>query len=139
MSIKKSTGFTLVELLVVLAIIGLIAGLVGPQVIKHLGGARTDTAKLQIEDLSAALDLFYLEVGQYPSSNQGLAALVDNPGGLSNWNGPYLKKRKVPKDPWGNDYHYVYPGQQGAYDIFSYGADNAPGGEKENQDVNSWE
>lgn len=135
----KNAGFTLVELLVVLAIIGLIAGLVGPQVIKHLGGAKTDTAKLQIEDLSAALDLYYLEVGQYPSGNQGLAALVENPGGLPNWNGPYLKKKKIPKDPWGYDFHYIYPGQQGAYDIFSYGADNAPGGEKENQDINSWE
>lgn len=133
-------GFTLVEILVVLAILGLLVGLVGPQVMKHFAGAKSDTAKLQIEDLGAALDLFYLDNGRYPSSSEGLGALVTAPTELPNWNGPYLKKSNIPKDPWGNDYHYLIPGQHGgAYDLSSYGADNAPGGEKDNRDQTSWE
>lgn len=132
-------GFTLVELLVVLAILGLLVGLVGPQVMRHFAGAKSDTAKLQIADLGSALDLFYLDNGRYPSSSEGLGALVTAPAGLANWNGPYLKKSSIPKDPWGNDYHYLHPGQHGPYDLMSYGADNAPGGEKDNRDQVSWE
>ena len=139
MNTKKSSGFTLVELLVVLAILGLIIGLVGPRVMKHLGGAKSDTAKLQVSDFSAALDIFYLENGRYPDTREGLDALVEAPAGMDKWNGPYLKKSKVPKDPWGHDYHYESPGQHGPYDLYSYGADNSPGGEKDNQDVVSWE
>ncbi len=132
-------GFSLIELLVVLAILGLLAGLVGPQVMKFLSGSKTKTTKLQIEDLGGALDLYRLEVGRYPNSNEGLEALVEKPAGAANWNGPYLKKKQLPKDPWGNDYQYRFPGEHGEYDIFSLGADNASGGEGESQDVVSWE
>ena len=135
---RRQPGFTLIELLVVLVILGLLAGLVGPRVMKYLGGAKTDTARLQIEDMSAALDMYRLEVGSYPSSDQGLRALVQDPG-VRGWNGPYLKKDKVPQDPWGNEYHYRYPGQHGEFDLYSLGADGSPGGEKENADINSWE
>lgn len=135
----RSRGFSLIELLVVLAILGLLAGLVGPQVMKFLSGSKTKTAKLQIEDLGGALDLYRLEVGRYPNSGEGLDALVEKPAGAANWNGPYLKKRQVPKDPWGNDYQYRFPGENGEYDLFSLGSDNATGGEGESQDVVSWE
>lgn len=132
-------GFTLVELLVVLAILGLLAGLVGPQVMKFLGGSKTKTAKLQIEDLSGAMDLYRLEVGRYPTTSEGLEALVQQPSGTQNWNGPYLRKSQVPKDPWGFDYQYRSPGENGAFDIWALGADNREGGDGENQDVASWE
>ncbi len=136
---NKSNGFSLVELLVVLAILGMIIGLVGPRVMKHLGSAKSDTAKIQIEDLGATLDIFYLENGRYPNSQEGLSALITKPSGLDNWNGPYLKKQIIPKDPWGNEYHYQAPGSHGDYDLYSYGADNQPGGEKNDRDINSWE
>jgi general secretion pathway protein G len=131
----KERGFTLIELLVVLVILGLLAGLVGPKVMKYLGGAKTDTAKLQIEDLAATLDTFKIEVGRYPNTDEGLQALVEAPAGASNWNGPYLKKKQLPKDPWGNEYHYRFPGQNGEFDLYSLGADNAEGGQGENKDV----
>ncbi len=138
--VKKSMrGFSLIELLVVLAILGLLAGLVGPQVMNALGGAKSKTAKLQIEDLGAALDLFHLEVGRYPNTSEGLKALVERPSGASNWNGPYLKKAKTLKDPWGNEYHYQSPGEHGPYDLYSLGSDNSHGGEGEAQDQVSWE
>jgi len=136
---RKALGFSLIELLVVLAILGLLAGLVGPQVMKFLGGSKTKTAKLQIEDLSTALDLYHLEVGNYPSDSEGLDALVEKPAGAANWNGPYLKKKQVPKDPWSHDFHYSQPGQHGPFDIYTLGSDNAEGGEGEAQDVVSWE
>ena len=123
----------------VLVILGLLAGLVGPRVMKYLGGAKTDSAKLQIEDMGAALDLYRLEVGSYQSQEQGLEALVAQPQGVAGWNGPYLKKNFVPKDPWGNEYAYQFPGEHGEYDIGSYGADGQPGGEGESVDVASWE
>lgn len=132
-------GFTLVELLVVLAILGLLVGLVGPQVMKALGGSKTKTARIQIEDLSATLDIYRLEVGRYPTTNDGLQALVENTSGAPNWNGPYLKKNQVPKDPWGFDYQYQSPGQHGSFDLWSLGADNREGGEGENQDILGWE
>ncbi len=131
-------GFTLLELLVVLVILALLAGLVGPQVMKHVGESKTKTAGLQIEELGTALDVFRLETGRYPSTDEGLIALVQKPTGLEAWNGPYLRKRVVPKDPWGNDYRYRAPGQNGAYDLYSLGADNAEGGEGEGADVVSW-
>ncbi len=134
----RQRGFTLIELLVVLVILGLLASLAGPKVINYLGGAKSDSAKLQIEEFGAALDLFKLETGRYPSSQEGMPALVQQPSGLPGWNGPYLKKKAVPKDPWGNDYHYVSPGQHGAYDLSSLGADNREGGEGENKDLTSW-
>lgn len=132
-------GFTLLELLVVLVILGLLASLVGPQVLKHLGTSKTKTAALQIEELGAALDLYRLEVGRYPTGAEGLEALIKKPSGAPNWNGPYLKKTVVRKDPWGYDYVYVFPGQHGEFDLYSLGADNREGGEGENQDVRSWE
>lgn len=135
----QAKGFTLIELLVVLTILGLIVGLVGPQIMKHLGTAKSDTARLQIEDLGSALDMLYLEIGRYPTTEEGLEALIQNPADLDNWNGPYLKKKKIPKDPWGNSYQYQSPGQNGPYDLYTFGADNAPGGEKENHDILSWE
>ncbi len=136
---KRQPGFTLIELLVVLVILGLLAGLVGPQVMKYVGSAKSDTARLQLEDIGAALDLFYLDNGRYPDANEGLEALTTRPAGLEGWNGPYLKKKTVPVDPWGNPYHYVIPGRHGQFDLYSLGADNAAGGEKDNQDINSWE
>ncbi|MDG4596973.1 MAG: type II secretion system major pseudopilin GspG [Candidatus Contendobacter sp.] len=137
---RRARGFSLIELLVVLVILGLLAGLVGPQVIKYLGGANTKTAKLQIEDFSTALDAFRLDMGRYPNSAEGLAALVVQPSGATRWNGPYLRKNTIPKDPWGHDYQYRSPGQHGgAFDLYSLGADNAEGGDGENQDVVSWQ
>lgn len=136
---RDASGFTLIELLVVLAIIGLLAGLVGPQVIKHLGESKTKTAKLQIEELSSALDMYRLDVGRYPSSEEGLIALIEQPASAAYWNGPYLRKKKMPVDPWNNPYHYATPGEHGKFDIFTLGADNADGGEGEDRDVNSWD
>jgi general secretion pathway protein G len=132
-------GFTLIELLVVIAILGFIASLVGPSVIKQFGGAKVDTARLQISDLSAALDLYYLDLGRYPTTAEGLAALIAAPDDVRDWDGPYLKKSAVPNDPWGNTYGYKAPGDNGPYDLFSYGADRQLGGERDNADVVSWE
>jgi general secretion pathway protein G len=136
---RRARGFTLIELLVVLVILGLLAGLVGPQVMNYLGGANTKTAQLQIHDFSTALDVYRLDVGRYPTTAEGLQALVAQPAGVDRWNGPYLRKNVIPKDPWGNDYHYRSPGQHGAFDLYALGADNAEGGEGENQDVVSWQ
>ena len=135
---RKVPGFTLIELLVVLLILGLLAGLVGPRVLRYLGGAKTDTAALQIEEFGASLDLFHLEVGRYPTTEEGLQALVEEPTGVSNWHGPYVKKNDIPADPWGNPYHYRSPGQYGDYDLYSLGRDNTDGGEGEDSDVVSW-
>ena len=137
-SLNKKEGFTLIELLVVLVILGLLAGLVGPQVLRYLGGAKSDTARLQIEELGAGLDLYHLETGRYPTTEEGLAALVEQPVGVSNWNGPYLKKKTLPKDPWGNEYQYRSPGENGMYDLYSLGQDNQEGGEGEAADIVSW-
>ena len=136
---RSSKGFTLIELLVVLVILGLLASLVGPRVMKHLGDSKTKTAMLQIEELSSALDVYRLEVGSYPSSNQGLLALVDKPSEADQWNGPYLRKKTIRKDPWGNDYLYRSPGENGPFDLYSLGADNSEGGEGEDRDVLGWQ
>lgn len=136
---RNLAGFTLIELLVVLVILGLLAGLVGPRVIKHLGESKSKTAVLQIEELSSALDLYRLEVGTYPTTDQGLEALVEKPVGVAQWNGPYLRKKTVRLDPWGQPYKYRSPGEHDAFDIYSYGADNAEGGEGEARDVLGWE
>ncbi len=133
-----SKGFTLIELLVVLVILGLLAGLVGPRVLSYLGGAKSDTARLQIEELGAGLDLFYLEVGRYPTTDEGLSALVEQPTSVTNWHGPYLKKKTIPMDPWARDYEYQSPGENGPYDLYSYGMDGTEGGEGDNKDIVSW-
>ena len=135
----SNNGFSLIELLVVLVILGLLASVVAPNVMNKLGGAKSKTARLQIEDLGAALDIYSLETGRYPSTEEGLDALIKNPGNIQNWNGPYLKKNTIPDDPWGNPYHYKHPGDHGAYDLYSLGADNSEGGDKDNADVQSWE
>ena len=135
---RSCIGFTLIELLVVLVILGLLGGLVGPKVLKYLGGAKADTAELQIVEYGTGLDLFHLEVGRYPTTDEGLTALVVEPTGVQNWQGPYFKKNKVPADPWGNSYHYRAPGEHGEYDLYSLGADNADGGDDVNSDIVSW-
>lgn len=136
---RQANGFTLIELLVVLVILGLLAGVAGPRIIGYLGKSRTDTAKLQIGEFGGSLDLFKLETGRYPTTQEGLQALVQQPPGLAGWNGPYLRSKTLPKDPWNNDYRYVSPGQHGPFDISSLGADNKEGGEGEDKDVNGWE
>lgn len=135
---KGATGFTLIELLVVLVILGLLAGLVGPQVMRYLGESKTRTAEVQLQELASALDLYRLDVGGYPTAEQGLEALVRQPPDVARWNGPYLRKRAVPEDPWGHQYHYRFPGQHGAFDVWSHGADGQPGGEGESADVVGW-
>jgi general secretion pathway protein G len=131
-------GFTLVEILVVITIIGLIMGLVGPRVLNYLGESKVKAARIQIESFSSALDLYYLDVGRYPSSAEGLAALVQRPGGVATWNGPYLRSGVVPSDPWGHAYVYRSPGEHGSYDIVSYGSDGQEGGSGTAADVTSW-
>ena len=132
-------GFTLIELLVVIIILGLLAGLVGPRLFGRVGQSKQAAARAQIELLGAALDQYRLDVGSYPPSAAGLDALVKN-ASAPNWNGPYLKKNEVPKDPWGNPYRYkCCPGDHGDYDIWSDGADGAAGGEGENADITSWQ
>ena len=135
---RKSSGFTLIELLVVMVIIGLLAALVGPRFIRQEEKAKIKATKAQIELLGTALDTFRLDVGRYPSTQEGLEALRTKPGGLERWDGPYLKK-DLPLDPWGKAYAYKSPGEHGAFDIVSYGADGAPGGEEDNRDITSWE
>jgi general secretion pathway protein G len=139
MKTRISRGFTLIELLVVLIILGLLAGIVLPNVIGQVGGSKSKTARVQIEELGAALDIFRLEVGRYPTSQEGLRALVEQPGDVRGWNGPYLKKRIVPTDPWDRPYHYRAPGRHGEYDLYTLGRDGAEGGEGEDADVVSWE
>ncbi len=136
---RHMAGFTLLEILVVLVILGLMASLVGPQLFKQLGGSKTRAAQLQIQELSAALDLYRLELGGYPSTEQGLEALISKPRNVENWNGPYLKKNVIRMDPWGNPYQYRAPGQNGEFDLWSLGADKREGGDGENRDVRSWE
>lgn len=136
---NKQEGFTLLELLVVLGIIALLAGIVGPQVMKHMGTSKIKAATVQIADLSAALDMYKLDVGRYPTTEQGLQALIEKPGDVNRWNGPYLRKSKIPLDPWQNAYRYVFPGEHGSFDLFSFGADGKEGGDGEDQDIVSWE
>lgn len=135
----RNGGFTLLELLIVMIIIGLLAALIGPKMIGRVGESRQTVAKQQIEGFSTALEMFKLDTTRYPTQEQGMEALVATPHGVENWKGPYLKKKFIPKDPWGNEYVYVYPGENGDYDIISYGADGAEGGDGENADVVSWE
>ena len=134
----REAGFTLVEMLVVITIIGLIMGLVGPRVLAFLGESKNKTARIQIESFESSLDLFYLDAGRYPSTSEGLAALAQRPGGIDTWNGPYLRTGLVPNDPWGHAYVYRSPGEHGPYDIISLGSDGQQGGTGTAADIESW-
>jgi|SRR5690606_13238412 len=134
---RKNKGFTMMELLIVLVIIGLLAALVGPTLYKRISPAKASVASAQIENFMSALDAFFIDTGRFPSSQQGLEALRTKPSGVSNWNGPYLKK-EIPKDPWGNAYIYQAPGRSGGYEILSYDDDGVPGGTGDGKDITSW-
>ena len=132
---KRPTGFTLLELLVVVAIIGLLAGYVAPRYFSQVGKSEVNATKAQIDALEKALDQYRLDTGRYPSNELGLNALVQRPPNEPRWNGPYLKKA-VPLDPWGKPYMYKIPGEKGGeYDLVSYGKDGQPGGTGENADL----
>lgn len=135
--IINTQGFTLVELIVVMVILGMLAALVAPKFFGKIGKGKQSAVKTQIELLGQALDTFRLDTGRYPTTGEGLGALLTDPG-VNNWDGPYLKKA-VPNDPWSRPYHYESPGNHGDYDLYSYGADGSPGGEGESKDINSWE
>ena len=134
---SRPTGFTLLELLVVMVIIGLLAGFVAPRFFAQIGKSEVKAARAQLDALEKALDQYRLDVGRYPSSEQGLAALVERPAGLTRWSGPYLKKT-VPQDPWGHPYVYKSPGDHGEFDLLSYGKDGQPGGTGEAEDITNW-
>jgi general secretion pathway protein G len=135
---RKQCGFTLLELLVVMVIIGLLAGYVGPKYFAQIGKSEVKTAKSQIDALGKALDQFRLDTGHYPSAENGLAALNTAPANEAKWQGPYLAK-KVPNDPWGKPYQYKMPGEHGDYDLWSFGNDGTSGGSAEAADVLGWE
>ena len=126
--LESQAGFTLVEMLVVITIIGLIMGLIGPRVLNYLSASKVKAARIQLQSFVTALDLFYLDAGRYPSSAEGLGALVRQTPGVAAWNGPYLKGGNVPHDPWNHGYVYRSPGEHGPYDIVSYGSDGQEGG-----------
>jgi len=135
---QSERGFTLVEILVVITIIGLIMGLVGPRVLNYLSDSKSKAAQIQIASFAAALDLYFLDAGQFPATSEGLNALVQRPSSRLTWNGPYLKGNAVPNDPWGRPYVYRSPGQYGSYDIVSLGADGQEGGTGAAADITSW-
>lgn len=136
-SLSKIQGFTLLELLVVMVIIGLLAGYVGPKYFEQIGKSETKTARAQIDSLGKALDQYRIDVGQYPTTEQGLTSLNKNVANDAKWAGPYLKKN-VPNDPWGKPYLYKSPGEHGDFDLYSFGKDGQQGGTKESEDVVSW-
>lgn len=137
-SIKRlQAGFTLLELLVVMLIIGLLAGYVAPQYFRQVGKSEVKVAKAQVEALSKALDQYRLDTGHYPTGEQGLGALTSKPANETKWDGPYLQKA-VPLDPWGNPYQYKRPGEHGEFDLFSFGKDGQVGGSGEDADITSW-
>jgi len=138
-SVRRSNGFTLLELLVVLVVMGLIAAIVTPQVMSMLSGAKSNSVALQVDTLSTALNYYQLDVGAYPTDEQGLAALLAAPKDVKNWRGPYVRKRQHLQDPWGRPFRYHTPGRQGPFDIYSLGADGKEGGEGDNADVGNWD
>jgi len=135
---RHERGMTLIELLVVLLILAMIAAFAVPQVMKYVGGARSDAAGIQIERLGGILDLYRLDMGRYPGTDEGLQALVEAPPDSERWNGPYVKKANSLIDPWGRPYEYLSPGDHGEYDLFTLGADGVDGGDGEDADVTSW-
>ncbi len=132
---SDEAGFTLVELLVVMVILVLLASFIGPRVMGYLGSSRSKSAGVQIQGLSTSLELYYLDMGRYPTTAEGLAALVEKPADAATWNGPYLGKAVVPLDPWGKPYHYAQPGKNTAFDLYSLGRDNREGGTGEDGDL----
>ena len=136
-------GFTLIEIMVVIVILAMLAAIVGPKLMGRTDDAKVTDARVQIKNIETALKLYKLDTGSYPSTEQGLGALVTKPtvGVIPNSykDGGYLESKKMPKDPWGNDYLYVSPGEHGDYDLFSYGADGAKGGDGKNADITSWD
>jgi general secretion pathway protein G len=134
---SRPSGFTLLELLVVMVIIGLLAGFVAPRFFAQIGKSETKAARAQLDALEKALDQYRLDVGRYPGTEQGLVALVERPAGLTRWSGPYLKK-SVPQDPWGHPYLYKSPGDHGEFDLLSLGKDGQPGGTGEAEDITNW-
>ena len=136
---RGEAGFTLVEILVVITIIGLIMALVGPRVLNYLAESKVKAARIQVESFASSLDLFYLDNGRYPTTSEGLIALAQRPGSVDSWNGPYLRSGTVPNDPWGHPYIYRSPGEHGAYDIISYGSDGQEGGSGTAADIASWQ
>ena len=134
---QSIAGYSLVELLVVLAIIALIAGLAVPQVLRYLGSARTETAKTQVKSIESAIELYYVDNGAYPSTENGLAALAKAPATAASWNGPYLRNAEALKDPWGRNYSYKFNDSERSFSIASFGRDGKLGGEGEDQDVSN--
>jgi len=135
---RDDGGFTLLEMLVVLAIMGLLAAIIAPQVLKYLGSSRTQTAKVQIQNIDAAMELFRLDVGRLPTQEEGLNALVTAAPTAPGWNGPYLQKSRALIDPWGAPYFYRIPGKHGEADVYTLGSDKAEGGTGEAADVGNW-
>lgn len=135
---QQERGFTLLELLVVLAILGLMAAIVGPQVIKYFGSSKTQTAAVQVRNVAASLELFRLDAGRYPTPEEGLGALMKAPASVPIWNGPYMPQASALVDPWGNPYQFKVPGDHGEIDVFSLGSDKAVGGTGEAKDVGNW-
>jgi general secretion pathway protein G len=134
----QANGFTLLELLVVLAILGLLAAIVGPQVVRYLGSSRSEAAHVQARNIAASLQLYRLDMGGFPTTEEGLKALVQAPAGHPEWNGPYLAESAALNDPWGHPYQFKVPGEHGEVDVFSLGSDNAVGGTGEAKDVGNW-
>ncbi|MGI8784789.1 MAG: type II secretion system major pseudopilin GspG [Acidobacteriota bacterium] len=134
---RAQRGFSLIELIVVLVIMGLLAGVVGPAVVRRLQGSRGSIAKQQIAEFESALELYHFDIGRYPTTSEGLNALIQNPGSNTSWSGPYLKKA-VPKDPWNKEYVYRSPGQHGDFDLLSLGADGVEGGSGNDADLVNW-
>jgi general secretion pathway protein G len=135
---QREEGMTLLEILIVMVILGLLATLGSIQLMGYLGRAKSDTARLQVQELMTALDLYRIDVGRPPSADEGLLALVEKPATATTWRGPYLRSQTILSDPWGRPYRYKAPGDHGEYDLVSLGADGQAGGENENSDVASW-
>jgi general secretion pathway protein G len=134
----SNQGFTLLELMVVLLILALLATIAAPQVMKHLGKAKTQTAKIQVDALTASVNFFQMDMGRAPTDQEGLKILIERPGNESKWDGPYLQKSDSLLDPWGHPYQYKHPGQHREIEIYSLGSDGKEGGEGDAHDIGNW-